>query len=128
MTSTKTTVQFTPAILRAFADALETGYVGSLNEFANSDAGKAAATAAEDQRNAALRSSRMGWARAVAKDIKVNGQISTYSKDRAIQLRDFLATVDFDEVPESLPMPKRGAKDDDEVAEADEVTPESPTE
>lgn len=111
---TESAVQITPAIVHAFAEFLEAGNVSSLEEFAASEAGQTAAKAMQDQKEAELRSNRMGQARAVAKDLKVNGHLSSYSKDRAIALRDWLATVDFDSLPESLPMPKRGGKDEAE--------------
>jgi len=93
------TQTFSPAIVRAFADALENGFVGSLVEFADSEAGQVAASAIADQRKAELRSLHMNWARAVAKDLKVNSEITTYSAERAGKLRDFLNTVDLDSVP-----------------------------
>lgn len=88
----------TSDIVRAFAEALDHGFTGSLNDFAASEEGQLAATAAKDQRDAELRGLRMGYARAVAKDFKVNGKLTEYSKDRAIQLRDYLNTVDFDAI------------------------------
>jgi hypothetical protein len=109
------TVTYTPAIVRAFAEYLEAGNVSSLEEFANSEAGQTAAAALADQKNAELRSLRMSWARAVARDFKFNGKLTTYSKDRAISLRDFLATVNFDEVPE----PESATADEPETATAD---------
>jgi hypothetical protein len=100
MSARTSSVEITSDIVRAFAEALDNGFTGSLNDFANSADGQAAAVALADQKQAALRGERMGWARAVARDFKVNGKLTTYSKDRAIQLRDYLGTVNFDEVPD----------------------------
>jgi hypothetical protein len=96
MAAKQNTTEITSDIVRAFAEALDHGFTGSLNDFADSADGQAAAVALADQKTAAMRGERMGWARAVARDFKVNGKLTTYSKDRAIELRDYLATVDFD--------------------------------
>jgi hypothetical protein len=96
---TSTTPVITSDIVRAFADALETGYTGSLNDFAGSPEGQAAATARADQENAKLRMTRQSAFRAVARDFRTNGQITTYSKERAQLCAAYLATVDWDAVP-----------------------------
>lgn len=117
MATTKTAdITITADLARAYADALERGYTASILEFVTSEEGAVAASAARDQRNAEMRSLRMGWARAVAKDFKVNGKLTTYSGARAAMLRDWLATVDFD----SLPEPTVATTDD--APEATEAT------
>lgn len=115
----KQTVQITSDIVRAFAEALDHGFTGSLQDFAASEDGQTAARAFQDQKNAEMRSLRMSWSRAVSRDFKVNGKLTTYSKDRAILLRDYLATVNFDEVPE----PDNATTDDETDATAPESAP-----
>jgi hypothetical protein len=116
-TSSTETVTITSDIVRAFAEALDHGFTGSLNDFAASDAGKTAAQALADQKNAAEKTARQSAARAVARDLKVNGHLTTYSKDRAIMVRDWLATVDFDTLPE----PETATADEPETATTEDA-------
>ena len=100
MSAPKSTVEITPAILRAFAEYLEAGNTGRLEDFASSEAGQTAAKAAQDQKDAELRSLRMGWFRAGAKDFKLNGKVTGYSRDRVKSLLAYLQTLDFDSIPD----------------------------
>lgn len=103
-TSTTSTTAQTPAptadAFRAFADYMTSGGTDDFNTWWASDAGRAAATAFADQVNAALRTARQSATRAVWRDLKNNGQVTTYSRDRAILVRDYLVGLDMDNVPE----------------------------
>ena len=112
-TSKTPTTTPTADAYRAYAAALEAGCTDDFATWFAGD-GQAAITALKDQQDAELRATRQSWARAVARDFKTNGKLTTYSKDRAQFLLAYLGTVDFDALP------------DPEVATEDEAEPTAP--
>lgn len=111
--NSKTTVEITSDIVRAFAEALDHGFTGSLNDFAASEDGQTAARAVQDQRNAALRSERMANSKTIWRDLKAFG---TVASDKGIEAAKaefaFLTSLGLDtlEATETAPVSTRKRK------------------
>lgn len=106
---------------RAFADFLQAGNTASFADWFASPAGEAQRTAFADQQAAAARAKLQSAVRAVWRDIKNNGQVTTYSGVRAQLVRDMLTSLDYD----ALPAPTAKVSDDtaDDAADDAAETP-----
>lgn len=101
--------QISPEIVRAFADAMENGFTGSLNQFATSDAGKKAAEALAEKKAADAIKDVMSMVNFVRRDLRVNKKLTTYSGEKAQALLKYLENdVDF----ANLPAPAAKTTDD----------------
>lgn len=114
----------TPDDYRAFADFLAAGNTGSFADWFASPAGEAQRVAFADQAKAAARKNLMSASRAVWRDFKQNGQLTTYSVAKLRELMAHVATLDLD----SLPEPTDTTTDADDATDGDATTDSTTTE